>query len=68
MYLVGLGVPQNYVKAYAWLKLAAQGKNKEAAKELKALEAKLTEQDKKDAETVLKDVQFTDNDKINNNK
>jgi TPR repeat protein len=58
---VGLGVPQNNIKAYAWLKLAAQGKNLEATKELKALEEKLSIEEKKEAENIIKNTQLTDN-------
>ncbi|HAT8247356.1 TPA: hypothetical protein JA342_06455, partial [Legionella pneumophila] len=56
MYLAGLGVNKSLVKAYAWLKIAAENKNEEAAKQLKSLEAKLTEPEKLEAEKMIKDL------------
>ena len=55
MYMVGLGLNQDNVKAYAWLKLAADSKNKEATKELKVLVTKLSELDKLNAEKFEQD-------------
>lgn len=53
LYRAGLGVPQDNVKAYAWLKLAAVHKNEQAAKDLLRLKTILTAEDLQAGETLF---------------
>ena len=57
LYLAGLGVNKDTVKAYAWFKLATLNKNEEAGQELKRLEATISPQEKEAGEKFLQELQ-----------
>jgi uncharacterized protein len=56
MYLAGLGVAKNWVKAYVFYKAAAENKNPEAEKQLKILDQKLSSEDIKAANEMIKEM------------
>ena len=51
MHLRGLGVPQDFVEAHMWLNLAASRGAKDAVKERDALEARMTPEERSEAQS-----------------
>ena len=68
MYLAGLGVDKNWIKAYALFKIAAANKNEEAAKQLKILKNKLSDQDLQAADELAKEITQANTQKPSQNK
>lgn len=56
MYLAGLGVEKDWIKAYALFKIAAQNQNDEAIRELKMLKNKLSDADIKAGDELSKEI------------
>ena len=56
LYMAGIGVEQDKVKAYAWLKLASTNKNEEATRELKQFEITLTPEMKSEGNKLFEEL------------
>jgi TPR repeat protein len=56
LYMAGLGMDKDKVKAYAWLKMATDGKYSQATDELKSVEKELTPEQKTQGDALYKDL------------
>ena len=56
MYYNGLGVPQDYIQAYAWFQLAAEGGLEEATTEHMAVRGKMNSKELEEARKLVKEL------------